>query len=304
MHTGASAYTRSCGSRRHGLHGRRPCGTLPRALLADFKLPRSVGSSELPRTVPAKHPKAAAARRTGASNCATSRHPDGEAPAHRGESAGDRCIRPASSPVRRALPRDASGDELELPLFVELPEFGREAAFARLPIDNPLIAGGPIPADGPWARRASRDRPKAVDRSRYPARCGTTPIPYGLKATSTSSASPGSGFCVNREGRCVGIEVIGQTVAVDPRQQRIPDGAGLAPTTAPRRTSSGYTLEHFARFHRHSSDIRCPEDPADRFDASLTGGGGDVRVEAGRGRGGRTNFLIWDTRRPTPSYLR
>ena len=101
------------------------------------------------------------------------------------------------------------GDELEhLPLFeADLPEFGREAALAKMAqIDNLVAGGRGIPPEGPWAGvHREVNRLKAVDKVLISSPMWNYSIPYKLKHYIDIVCQPGVSFYVNREGRYVGM---------------------------------------------------------------------------------------------------
>jgi FMN-dependent NADH-azoreductase len=151
------------------------------------------------------------------------------------------------------------GDEVEhLPLFeVELPEFGREAAFAKMAQIENLVAGGRgLPAEGAWAGvHREVARLKAADKVLISSPMWNYSVPYRLKHYIDIVCQPGISFYVNREGRYVGM------VRNKPMQLILARGSEY-PMRFPGAedgTKTDYQrayLEHIARFVGFS-DIRC-----------------------------------------------
>lgn len=173
------------------------------------------------------------------------------------------------------------GDELEhLPLFeADLPEFGREAALAKMAqIDNLVAGGRGIPPEGPWAGvHREVNRLKSVDKVLISSPMWNYSIPYKLKHYIDIVCQPGVSFYVNREGRYVGM------VRNKPMQLILASGSeyqmrwpGVDDGT--KTDFQRAYLEHFARFIGFS-DIRClkiqptadasPPEVAAMFEAKL-----------------------------------
>lgn len=173
------------------------------------------------------------------------------------------------------------GDEVEhLPLFeIELPEFGREAALAKMAqIDNLIAGGRGLPPAGPWAAvHREVDRLKAADKVVISSPMWNYSIPYRLKHYIDTICQPGVSFYVNREGRYVGM------VRNKPLQLILASGSGY-PDRFPDAGDGTKTdfqrayLEHIARFIGFT-DIRClkiqptadaaPPDVASMFQTKL-----------------------------------
>jgi len=150
-------------------------------------------------------------------------------------------------------------DEIEqMPLFeVELPEFGREAALAKMAqIDNLIAGGRGIPPEGPWAAvHREVNRLKAADKVVISSPMWNYSIPYRLKHYIDIVCQPGVSFYVNREGRYVGM------VRNKPMQLILASGSEYAMRfpDVDDGTKTDFQrayLEHFARFIGFT-DIRC-----------------------------------------------